>query len=387
MIIEGVDARTYAALERVFAPLLSVPVLPLKRFERAVMLAENIPNIDLSTEIDFPTSNGARLRVLVEEQAKSAGTATLDNPPRELGEALSLYLAQEFYSTFAVGDLLRLEASGTINWDQDNEESLWGALTYRLPLHSNGLYGELYYGSVNARRDICGSFARTEIDGENLTLALGYPVVRDVESYGYLLLDYRLSQSDSESGGVPLSSEADVIGLTYLYGKSFASGGALEAGATLSYGETKTAIPHRDLTMGMPPSGICAAVLDTKARSARLPPIPRGARKFGASAPMIDCPLSKSSSSAIATVCAATALTKWMGIPGSALCSSCPKATSQPHPASTASRRLRFWISAMCPTTHLQILKSMTPHSPPSGLASTSTSAETFSCQATWDFR
>ncbi|MBO9398480.1 hypothetical protein J7400_17545 [Shimia sp. R9_2] len=154
VIIEGVDARTYAALERLFAPLISVPALPLKRFERAVMLAEDIPNIDLSTEIDFPSSNGARLRVLVEEQAKSAGTATLDNPPRELGEALSLYLAQEFYSTFAVGDLLRLEASGTINWDQDNEESLWGALTYRLPLHSNGLYSELYYGSVNARRDI-----------------------------------------------------------------------------------------------------------------------------------------------------------------------------------------------------------------------------------------
>ncbi len=203
------------------------------------MLAEDIPDLELSTEIDFPDQVGARLRVLGEPLDKQAGSATLDNPPREFGNALSFYLVQEFYSTLAVGDLIRFEGSGSASWDSDDENALWGALTYRVPLNSDGLYGELYYGTINARRDLNGDFARTDIDGENLTVALGYPILRNVESYGYLLLDYRQSKADSESGGVPLSSDASVLGLTYLYGKSYSDGRAVEAGVTLSFGDNE----------------------------------------------------------------------------------------------------------------------------------------------------
>ncbi len=103
------------------------------------MLAEDIPDLELSTELDYPDQAGARLRVLGEPLRKQAGSATLDNPPRELGEALSFYVVQEFYSTLTVGDLLRFEGSGNYNWDKDDEQSLWGALTYRTPLDSNGL--------------------------------------------------------------------------------------------------------------------------------------------------------------------------------------------------------------------------------------------------------
>jgi hemolysin activation/secretion protein len=235
--IEGVDIRTFKTLEGIFSPLTRVSPITLGRFERAVMLADDIPDLELSTEIDFPDGAGARLRVLGEPLRKQAGSATLDNPPRELGEALSFYVVQEFYSTLTVGDLFRFEGSGAYNWDNDDEHSLWGALTYRVPLNSNGLYGEIFYGNINARRDISGDFARTDIDGENLTLALGYPVLRDVERYGYLLLDYRLSKADSVSGGQPLSSDASVLGLTYLYGQSFSDGCVLEAGLTLSFGD------------------------------------------------------------------------------------------------------------------------------------------------------
>ncbi len=237
--IEGVDARTFRSLEKIFSPLTATSPMTLKEFERAVMLAEDIPDLELSTEIDFPDQAGARLRVLGEPLDKQAGSATLDNPPREFGNALSFYLVQEFYSTLAVGDLIRFEGSGSASWDSDDENALWGALTYRVPLNSDGLYGELYYGTINARRDLNGDFARTDIDGENLTVALGYPILRNVESYGYLLLDYRQSKADSESGGVPLSSDASVLGLTYLYGKSYSDGRAVEAGVTLSFGDNE----------------------------------------------------------------------------------------------------------------------------------------------------
>ncbi len=246
--IEGVDGRTFKTLERIFAPLTTEAPLTLKRFERAVMLAEDIPDLEVSTEIDFPNGPGGRLRVLGDPLRKQAGSATLDNPPRELGEALSFYVVQEFYSTLAVGDLLRFEGSGAYNWDVEDERSLWGALTYRTPLNSEGLYGEIYYGNINARRDLSGDFARTDIDGENLTVALGYPVIRDVARYGYVLLDYRLSKADSVSGGEPLSSDASVFGLTYLFGKNYTDGRALEAGVTLSFGnnENETADANFD---------------------------------------------------------------------------------------------------------------------------------------------
>ncbi|WP_271952815.1 hypothetical protein, partial [Ruegeria faecimaris] len=110
--IEGVDTRTFQTLEKIFQPLTTSYPITLKRFERAVMLAEDIPDLELSTELDYPDQAGARLRVLGEPLRKQAGSATLDNPPRELGEALSFYVVQEFYSTLTVGDMLRFEGSG-----------------------------------------------------------------------------------------------------------------------------------------------------------------------------------------------------------------------------------------------------------------------------------
>ncbi|WP_271952877.1 hypothetical protein, partial [Ruegeria faecimaris] len=83
--IEGVDTRTFQTLEKIFRPLTTAYPITLKQFERAVMLAEDIPDLELSTELDYPDQAGARLRVLGEPLRKQAGSATLDNPPRELG--------------------------------------------------------------------------------------------------------------------------------------------------------------------------------------------------------------------------------------------------------------------------------------------------------------
>jgi hemolysin activation/secretion protein len=236
--IEGVDEKKFEAVRGIFQPLVGVRPLTLKSFERSVMLAEDIPDLDVSAELDFQNRDGARLRVLGEQLRKQSGSATLDNPPRELGNALSLYLIQEFYSSFLVGDLLRIEGSGTYNWDEDDTRSLWGALTYRAPLASNGLFGEVYVGNVAARRDISGQFARTDFDGKNAAVALGFPFQRDVDSYGYGLLEFRYSESDSISGGVDLSSTANVLAASYVYGRTFSDGGALEAGASLSFGNS-----------------------------------------------------------------------------------------------------------------------------------------------------
>jgi len=238
--IEGVDGRHFRALEQLFAPLIGLRPLRLARFERTVMLAEDIADLDLSTELDFPGGAGARLRVLATQLRRQAGSATLDNPPRELGESVTLYAVQEFYSALIVGDLLRLEGSGTAKISDIGTRALWGALTYRAPIGSSGLYGEAFVGSVAARRNLSGEYARTDLEGRNASLALGYPVLRDVHSYGYALIEARRSETDEETGGVQFDSAAQVASVTWLYGRRFPGATALELGTTLSYGEGDT---------------------------------------------------------------------------------------------------------------------------------------------------
>ena len=130
--IEGVEDPHFNALKRLFEPLLRQRPVTQKSFERAVMLAEDIPDVAVTVEIDYPAQlEGARLRVLAEQGPWQARSLTLDNPPRELGDALSGYLVQEFYSALATGDLLRFQGSLTGYRGDTNDYSVQGALIYR----------------------------------------------------------------------------------------------------------------------------------------------------------------------------------------------------------------------------------------------------------------
>lgn len=235
--IEGVEDPHFKALRKLFEPLLSQQPVTQKSFERAVMLAEDIPDVAVTVEIDYPPQLvGARLRVLAEKGAWQAGSFTLDNPPRELGDALSGYLVQEFYSALATGDLLRFQGSLTGYRGDSNDYSVQGALIYRTAQAASGLYGEFYLGNADARRDFRGNFVRTDLDGLFGVAALGYPIQRGIDHYGYGLIEYRYSESESVAPGEPFLSKADVLSATYLFGKNYQSGAALEVGASLSFG-------------------------------------------------------------------------------------------------------------------------------------------------------
>lgn len=236
--IEGVDEKTYSTVKKYFETIGGQNAITQREFERALMLSNDLAGVSVTTEIDYPEHlSGAHLRVLGHEVAQQAGSVTLDNPPRRLGDEISLYFVQEFYSSLVTGDLLRFQGTGSVSTGSDESNSLWGTLSYRAPVGSSGLYGELSYGNVTARRDLSGNLVQTDISGSNFTAALGYPVIRDIDRYGYFLFEIRSSDAESESLTETFVSSANVISGTFLYGSTLKSGASLEWGVNLAFGE------------------------------------------------------------------------------------------------------------------------------------------------------
>ena len=239
IVIEGVDEDHFRLIEAYIRPLLAKRGLQQEDLERAIMLVEDIGSVTATAEFDYPVGAAhARLRIIGEELDRDYGSVTLDHPSRAFGEAVRLSLSQTYLSFFTAGDLLRFDLSGTTETDSD-DTSVSGAVTYRMPLGGSGLYGEAYLGNVGAYRDANGSLQETESLGRTAILALGFPFVRNVDTYGYGLLEVRQSASEVDVADQTFESEADVISASWIYGKALTTGGALEYAVNVVYGEQR----------------------------------------------------------------------------------------------------------------------------------------------------
>ena len=105
-----------------------------------------------------------------------------------------------------------------------------------MPLGGTGAYGEVYVGSVTADRDARGALAATDIEGDTAILALGYPVIRNVDTYGYALVEFRKSGSFVDVSGTEFDSNVEVAGASRIFGRALATGGAWEYAVNLSAG-------------------------------------------------------------------------------------------------------------------------------------------------------
>ncbi len=237
IVIEGADVRTAWLIRSYLEPLLGMRPVRRNAFERAIMLVEDIESIAASAEIDYPRgSDKARVRVVVEAGRAGSGFLTLDHPAREPGEAATLQFGQEFYGLLLPGDLLRLRLSGTTRFE-DHDNSVWGSVTYRAPIGGAGAYGEAYFGSVAARRERSGALQETDLRGMTAILALGYPVLRDVETYGYAIVEARHASTDVDVAGTRFESGVVAAGLAWIHGRTTASGGAWEYALDLTIGQ------------------------------------------------------------------------------------------------------------------------------------------------------
>ncbi|MBD3662615.1 ShlB/FhaC/HecB family hemolysin secretion/activation protein [Sulfitobacter sp. TSTF-M16] len=235
VVIEGSDADAASLIMRYMQPLLETRPTTLTDFERALMLSDDIGSVSVTAEVAYPDPNGpAELRVVAIDEQRSSGFITLDHPARELGNEATLTFGQTFLSAFTPGDLLGIELSGTSDFSGD--DTLFGALRYRLPLGGSGAYAETYLGNVGARRDVDGALQETDIAGRTAIFALGYPVLRDIDTYGYGLLEFRHSSTEIDVAGEEFDSEINAISATWIYGKAFENGAAWEYAASLTYG-------------------------------------------------------------------------------------------------------------------------------------------------------
>ena len=236
VFVEGTDERTFRLIRKYMEPVVGRRGITQRQFERSLMLVEDIGSVSASSEITYPPDGGpAVLRLVTQPEDRSFGSATLDHPARELGEAATLTLSHNFLDAVFPGDRLRFEVQGTTEFDS-GDNSVWGALTYRAPVGGSGAYGEFYIANVSARRDASGALLATEIAGNTAIAALGYPVVRDVETYGYGLLEVRRSGSDVDVSGTVFESEVEVLGASWIFGKALPRGGAFEYALNASLG-------------------------------------------------------------------------------------------------------------------------------------------------------
>ena len=236
--IEGVDQRTFNLINGYFRPVVGKQGVTLAEFERAVMLTEDIQSIAASAEIYYPDGQDtAHVRVVAEQQDTSSGYVTLDNPAREFGDAATLTFGQEFVSLLTPGDLFRFELSGTAAFD-GGENDLYGSVIYRAPIGVSGTYGEVYLGNAVGDRDATGTLRQTDLDGDTVILAIGHPVIRNIDTYGYALLEARRSSSDSDVDGISTDFEStvNVIAASWIYGRALQNGGAFEYATNLAFG-------------------------------------------------------------------------------------------------------------------------------------------------------
>ncbi|MFD1341503.1 ShlB/FhaC/HecB family hemolysin secretion/activation protein [Litorisediminicola beolgyonensis] len=237
--IEGVDADTARLIRAYMSPVVAKRGVTLKEFERAIMLVEDIESVTASAEFDYPPGQAhAHARIVAEAVDTRFGSVTLDHPSREIGETLTLSLSQTYLSALTPGDLLRFDLAGNAGYDGESS-SLWGAATYRLPLGGSGAFAEGYLGTVTAERDASGALQQTDILGHTALLALGYPVVRDVETYGYGLLELRRSSSDVDVEGQSFDSTVDAVSAGWIFGKALETGGAYEYALNLTHGRQR----------------------------------------------------------------------------------------------------------------------------------------------------
>lgn len=241
VVVEGVDTRTYRLIRSYMSPVVGKRPVRLAEFERSMMLVEDIGSISATAEVEYaPGASTASVRVVAQEEDRSYGSLTLDHPSRELGDAATLTLEQVFLGLLTPGDQLRFELSGTAEFD-GGDDTVWGALSYRAPVGGAGAYVEGYVGSSTARRDARGALLATDLEGDTAILAFGYPVLRDVDSYGYALIEARGTGSDVDVSGTRFLSDVEVVSGSWIYGKALPEGGAYEYALNASWGQRTSA--------------------------------------------------------------------------------------------------------------------------------------------------
>gem|GEM_PF-6442914 len=229
----GVAAPIGGRIADHLVPVLDGTPLRLDAYERALMLAGDLSGVTLRSEfVPDPAGGEYGLRVHAQQRRLSVA-ALIDNVPR--ASAVDGYVSGEAYSLLTPGDMLRV-VLGATSRTNSSEAGVNGAVFYRVPLGSDGLYAEAFASNLVYTREFPGAaLERRQQRGEFYGALVGYPLRRRIDESLYLMLeaDHRAIDVDGSDIGGDRSS---AIRLSAYYTSFDRQAPAFRLGLTLSAG-------------------------------------------------------------------------------------------------------------------------------------------------------
>lgn len=227
----GVDERTGQRIASYMKPVVDKGPVRLADFERALMLAGDLGGVSVRSEISYGGGEMGRPDLKLHAKAvKSRGSIVIDSPPA--ADSLTATALQEFYSTFFAGDMLRAIVGGATDFNQSVGGTLGGY--YRAPIGNKGIYAEAYAGGTKYGRDLSGVLNNNYQQGFNAIALVGYPLLRDLDEFYYLLFENDYGELASWTGQGRDTSDA--FRLTLLYSRVGSAGTETKIGGTFSLG-------------------------------------------------------------------------------------------------------------------------------------------------------
>lgn len=227
----GVDERIGQRIASYMKPAVDKGPVRLADFERALMLAGDLGGVSVRSEVSYSGGEMGKPDLKLHAKAvKSRGSVVIDSPPA--ADSLTATALQEFYSTFFAGDMLR----GIIGGATDFKQSVGGTLGgyYRAPIGNQGIYAEAYAGGSKYGRDLSGVLNNNYQQGFNAIALLGYPLLRDLDEFYFLLFENDYGELASWTGQGRDTSDA--FRITLLYSRVGATGTETKVGGTFSAG-------------------------------------------------------------------------------------------------------------------------------------------------------
>lgn len=185
LTVVGVDDRIAARISRYISARLTDAPLKQSDFERALMLAGDLSGISVTSEFRPAEADGTYELVIHAEAEFSSTTIGVDTVPGADGQLIETVGLQEFYSTLTAGDMVR----GYVGSETSvgDETTPYAGVYYRAPIGDHGAYFEGYVGSAAFQPEVLPTENENWHADLNLFSVFGYPILRDVHQYLYLI--------------------------------------------------------------------------------------------------------------------------------------------------------------------------------------------------------
>jgi hemolysin activation/secretion protein len=233
-VSEPHDRLTAAVLARL-QPLTRSQPLHQADLERALALVDDMPEVSMTSRlVPSAKSSGHTLQVTIHRTPRQ-GWLAFDLVPLKPGHSKRLIVQDQRHGLAQPGDMLRLV--GVVTHEPSRGHSVFGNLTYRVPVGLGGNYLEAIAGNGRSVRDLSGVPSRSDLRGLNLSLAWGLPLARDLHGHTHLIAALEHANASQRWAGQTPQSEATAVRLYWVNAHTNASSRLRQTSVAFSAGQ------------------------------------------------------------------------------------------------------------------------------------------------------